>query len=443
MQITLLSIVLYSLWKRKKSMRISVWSGHTVWLIVFFLSGWGFCQGEFYREYWANFDSSISNHKDGRWRVNDGELSLHERFGIRSEARANGLMLIDVPENLFQLEQAELYLELWGGHGKTANKRFFVNGRGPYALPRAGVEEGHETYSYPVTPLQVSHLVNGINAIQFATDRGNSFWGHYIIDNAAIRAVLAADHPDIQAAGLTGFMAKPVIENGKSVFADNISLYLDVPKMFSGKIESVNYYARYIGFDDDGDGQDDGWHGFTLEKKPVNHVGSSETFPYEVIWDTRELPDQSKPMAVRAVITLSNGLHYRTPLLEGIELARTRRVVMIKCTELPIPFHSRASRESIGKFYLPQDLSGLQRATLWIKTWDGGEGTIKDPFTINNYPYHVISGKHIHDVVFTVSELNLDHLLPGENIIRLFSDTMHHGIEILLPGPVLMLHYRE
>ena len=93
----------------------------------------------FFRQYWAEFDGRINNNPhDVRTRVNDPELSLHETFGHRNEARVNGLMLIDVPEDLFGLEGADLYLELWGGHPLTENKRFILNGKGVYPLPDDG-----------------------------------------------------------------------------------------------------------------------------------------------------------------------------------------------------------------------------------------------------------------------------------------------------------------
>jgi len=89
----------------------------SVWLILF----WqvtvtsGQRGGTFYREYWAVPDPNINNCRD-RLRVNDPELSSHSEFGKRWEARANGLMLIRAEEDLFQLDSAELCLEMWGGH---------------------------------------------------------------------------------------------------------------------------------------------------------------------------------------------------------------------------------------------------------------------------------------------------------------------------------------
>jgi len=45
--------------------------------------------------------------------------------------------------------------------------------------------------------------------------------------------------------------------------------------------------------------------------------------------------------------------------------------------------------------------------------------------------------------VFTKCAVSLDHLKAGENEVKLLSDTEHHGIEVLLPGPCLLLRYRD
>ena len=93
--------------------------------------------GEFYRDHPARQDTEVSNSK--RWlRVNDAELSLHETFGKTPEAKANGLMLVPIDEDLFLLERAELCLDMWGGHPGTTNKRFTLNGKQVYDIPEVG-----------------------------------------------------------------------------------------------------------------------------------------------------------------------------------------------------------------------------------------------------------------------------------------------------------------
>jgi len=68
-------------------------------VLAFFWPAWVpvLAEGAFFREYWAEWDERISNHP-GRLRVNDTEITLHPSYGRRSEGRANGLMLLTVPE---------------------------------------------------------------------------------------------------------------------------------------------------------------------------------------------------------------------------------------------------------------------------------------------------------------------------------------------------------
>jgi len=397
--------------------------------------------GIFYREYWAEPEEQVNSSAGRFLRVNDPEIALHPNFGRRGEARTNGLLLIPLDEDLFRLKRAELYLELWGGHPGTANKRFYLNGRGPCHLPEVGSEAGHCTYSYPAMPLEVSHLVRHVNAFQFAGDRGHGFWGHYIVDNACLRAYLEADHPALEEAGLAEFTAS-VAKFGP--VGDRPDVRLEYPDRYRDEIESVEFFARYTDFDDDGDGEGDDWHGFTFHREPVNHVGAASEPPFAVEWDTRMISSQDGPMAVRAVVRLRDGFHYRTPVLDGLTFPADRPAVRLFApAQMPKPFWSRASNGKTAIVELPDDLSGVESAELMVKVWDGGQGSVEEPFTINGHPYDVLSGRALHDVVFTRQPVELVHLRPGPNELRVLSDTEHHGIEVLLPGPCLRLRWAD
>ena len=399
--------------------------------------------GQFYKEYWAEWDESITNCR-GRLRVNDTELSLHKTFGKRSEAKANGLMLVSINEDLFHLKAAQLYLEMWGGHPGTSSKRFGANGKQIYNVPEVGAAAGHCTYSYPVIPLKVHHLVTGVNAFQFACDRGSSFWGHFIIDNAAVRCFLKADHPDLTQAVLKGFSANVKLPNPGNVLQDITEILISYPSELEKSIVSADYFGRYLGFDDDGDGHEYDWHGFTQKKQYQNHIGSASKPPFSVKWNTSMVPSQPEPMAICAVVQLKGGLHYVTDTLDYLTFPANRGpVVIYKCSSMPTPFWSRDSKENKAVIKLPKDISFLQRVQLMIKIWDGGEGKVTEPFKINGHPYPITSRRAVHDVVFTVAEVNPEHLKPGKNQITLLSDTEHHGIEVLLPGPVLIARYNK
>jgi len=399
--------------------------------------------GEFYREYWAQWDENITNCR-GRLRVNDTELSLHKTFGKRSEAKANGLMLVSINEDLFNLKAAQLYLEMWGGHPGTSNKRFLPNGKQVYNVPEVGAAAGHCTYSYPVIPVKVHHLVTGTNAFQFACDRGASFWGHFIIDNAAVRCFLNPDHLDLAQAGLKEFSANPKLSNPGGVLQDTTEVSIYYPKKFEQSIVSVDYFGRYLGFDDNGDGRENDWHGFTQKKQYQNHIGAASKPPFVLKWDTSMTPSQPAPMAICAVVHLKGGFHYVTDTLDDLAFpAKRNRVVMYKCSSMPTSFWSRDSKGNKAVIELPKDISSLQCVRLMIKIWDGGEGSVKEPFKINGHPYSITSRRAVHDVVFTVTDIDPKHLKPGKNQITLLSETEHHGIEVLLPGPVLIARYNE
>ena len=398
--------------------------------------------GEFYRDHPARQDTEVSNSK--RWlRVNDTELSLHETFGKTPEAKANGLMLVPIDEDLFLLERAELRLDMWGGHPGTTNKRFALNGKEVYDVPEVGTETGNCTYSYPVIDLKIGHLVSGINALQFTCDRGSSFWGHFIIDSAAVRCFLKGDHPDLLKAGLDKFTAEVVLVNGDNILNETTTVSISCPESFKKSIISVDYFGHYLGFDDTGDGAEDDWHGFTHKGRHQNHIGSASEPPFVVRWDTSMIPSQSGPVSIRAIVHLADGFHYITEPLSNLSFPSGRmQVEMHRCSIMPAPFWSRASRENKAQIDLPADISSLVRAQLMVKIWDGGEGGVKKPFKINGHPYSVTSGRAIHDVVFTISEVDPEHLRPGKNEITLLSNTEHHGIEVLLPAPVIIARYR-
>ena len=78
-----------------------------------------------------------------------------------------------------------------------------------------------------------------------------------------------------------------------------------------------------------------------------------------------------------------------------------------------------------------------------VKIWDGGEGTVADPFKLNGIAYE-ITGKHAdHDVHLTKHVVDAKDLKAGENIIELISETKNHGIEMLLPFPALIVRLKK
>ncbi len=401
-------------------------------------------QGKFYKEYWAKLDTNITLNNTNHWRVNDESVSLHERYGPRNEPKANGLLMIPIEEDLFMLEKSELYLELWGGHIKSENKRFYLNGRGPYFLPYSGTEDSYHTFSNPTIPIKIKNLVNGKNAFQFSMDKAESFWGHYIVAQANLKCYLKTEHPILDSLEIKGFNATVIVNSKNNYLKDITPMSLSYKPQYASLIDSVVYIARYAGFDDKGLLKENYWHGFTMKKKYVNHVGTSEVAPFKVNWDTEMIPNQSGAMAIKAIVYLNNGLNYETDQTGNLIFPKERHTIrMYKCEPFPALFSSRINKEKTVDITLQNDISNIEKAQLVVKNWGRHHGHNEDPFKLNGYPYDLFSQKVSAMVSFSKIDINPNKLVHGANTITIFSDTKHHPLEIYLPGPILLIKEKK
>ena len=404
-----------------------------------------YSEGQFVRNVWFEQGLEHGNpYFNNRFRVNAPETSLTPSWMYRSEARGNGLMLIRIEEDLAKLEGAELYAEIWGGHPGTTNKRLSVNGRSTYILPEKGTDQGHCTYSYPRIPLKLTDLVNGYNAIQFACDIGTGFWGHYIVDNAALMMVLKRDHPDLVSATLATFNATIECERATDQ-EETFLLGLDYPSNFHRKIKRVEYFGYYADYDENGNGSGTDWHGFTKRRKPAAIIGTAAHSPFSTTWDTTMLTAQSS-IALRAEVHFHDipDLIYRTASTSGLHIPdrKDSLVTQYIATNQPKPFWSRDGNPQSCEIILDCSPDVIEQAELHVLIWDGGAGNVKNPFTINGHALPV-AGSGDHDVLYRKIPIHPVWLKQGKNDILLLSDTEHHGIEILKPGPCLNIRRKK
>ncbi|TFG72484.1 MAG: hypothetical protein E4H27_02535 [Anaerolineales bacterium] len=397
--------------------------------------------GQFVRSVWYERGLEYGNpYFNERFRVNAPETSLTPAWMYRSEARENGMMLIRIEEDLALIEAVELYAEIWGGHPGTVDKRLTINGRSTYPLPEVGTAAGHCTYSYPSIPFKLTDIVNGYNAIQFACDMGTGFWGHYIVDNAALDMVLKRGHPDLEAARLADFTATVAWEH-LSDQAEAVNLALVCPDAYHDKISHVDFVGYYSGYDENGNGTGCDWHGFTKNRAPAAHIGTAAHPPFSTSWDTTMLTAQND-IAVRAVVHFRDvpDLVYKTPASIGWKIPQRKRnlVTYHLAANQPQPFWSRDGNLRECTVILDDAPDDIEQAELHVLIWDGGAGTTKKPLTLNGHDLPVASSG-AHDVLYRKITIQPRQLQGGMNTISLLSDTEHHGIEILLPGPCLVL----
>jgi hypothetical protein len=374
-----------------------------------------------------------------RFRVNAPQAVLDPATRSRREVRASGMMQIEMEEDLSTIVSAELHADLWGGHPGTANKRVTVNGRSTYPLPETGTAAGHCTHSYPIIPLQLTDLVTGYNALQFACDQGTSFWGHFIVDEAALRVGLRDSHPDLTSLGLSAFDAVVGADPLQTQEGYRLSLFASDESV----VDRVIFLGYYEGYDENGNGETLDWHGFDKHRSSVAVIGEVRAPPFACTWDISMLPDQDR-MGVRAIVHLKGDprIHYVTPTTQPLTTPeRAGRVYRIDAAGLPAPFWSRAAQPKACILNLDQHPHEIERVELHIVIWDGGRGTVYAPVTLNDQ-FLPVAGEGAHDVLYRRLPIGPGTLRRGDNQLRVFSDTEHHGIEVLLPGPALMVRTR-
>jgi hypothetical protein len=174
-------------------------------------------------------------------------------------------------------------------------------------------------------------------------------------------------------------------------------------------------------------------------------IATTKTAPFDATWDVSMLPAQSG-LAVRALIEFNDlpNLLYETAAVVAPDIAQDGRgaVSIHYAADLPHPFWSRANKKQSCTIGVPLDPAQIDRALLHVVVWDGGAGGVRENFTLNGKPLPVADmGRH--DVLYRRLRLEPSLVRRGKNTIELLSDTDHHGIEVLLPGPAFVLRTKR
>jgi hypothetical protein len=115
-------------------------------------------------------------------------------------------------------------------------------------------------------------------------------------------------------------------------------------------------------------------------------------------------------------------------------------VAVIHADDVPERFGVRVGRERSCTFQIPDDvsLSAAQQAVISLRTWHGWDGHHR-PLQLNEYRLPIDGKNHHYDYDrLSIPPRLLKH---GENTFRIHSDTEHHMLEVLWPGPTLLIRY--
>ncbi len=388
--------------------------------------------GEVYREF------AIHNAGNLNWRVTDPRATA---TGAR-EFLPNPRLQLEVSD-LDHAVRAEAMIDRWGGHLKTTDKRVRFNGNTWLRVPELettppGRGEYYYSQDNPVINVPLDHLHEGINTLEgtCATLEGYN-WGQWGLYSLILRVYYDEAKKPANACTITA-------PTSGAIFPDNPIVRVEAPQ----DTERVEVLAFYDGDDEDGDGRFRDWHGgnHSLARgAPADlggHVGTDQIGPFEIRWDTTWVADQ-QPKSIRIIARAKSrdGLWTVSEPVNELTLQRTsHHVAMVHATEVPEQFGVRAGREASCTLDIPDNipLDKTSEARLSLRTWHGWDGH-HQPLRINDHSFPIQGNNHHYD--FDLLPIPSSSLKHGKNTFTIRSDTEHHMLEVLWPGPQLLVRY--
>jgi len=389
--------------------------------------------GSIYKEYILNIAEEGTNH----WRVTSPEATDE---GAQQHL-PNPVMQINIAD-LDGAIKAEMLINRWGGHSGTKGKKIrFNNNQWIYLPELKTTTTTPQNYMYqdnPVFEIPLGHLHEGVNTLEGSAE--GTGWPQWGWMSVIVRIYYGSDKPHP-----TGQITSPL--SGKNL-GENPTITAQAQSTVG--IEKVDFLAYYEGYDENGDGYYKDWHHgyFNLRSgdtavKISGHVGSDSSAPYQVTWDTKYVPDQqAESVKLLARIKDKNGVWYVTPYVESLSLDRSNSLVKLyKAYNVPENYCVRDYKKKSNKVKITDDLSKAESATIHLRTWNGQDSFHNGYNRINGHNFQV--GGMNHDYKYSIVNIPLSNLKQDENIIEFYSTTEHHCLEVLWPGPGIIIRYSE
>jgi hypothetical protein len=333
---------------------------------------------------------------------------------------------------------AEAVIGFWGGHYRTSDKKVQFNGRDWLGLPElTTTPDGVLPSSYlqqwnPVIQIPLCHLKEGDNSLEGACgDQTDGFgWGQWGWYGIIVRVSYSGSK-----AHRTGAISSP--SPGSRLTENPV---IAVSAAGEAGVERVELFGRYEGPDENGDGVYQEWHYNYHYDVLGDHIGTSVSAPYQVTWRTRWVPDQRDGgISLIARIQDAAGLWYVTEPVTGLSLDRpTSSVKLYRASEVPELFWVRAGQSKSCRAKVPKrdDLGKVLEASLHIRTWNGSEERVQ----LNSWSDSIAGADH--NYAYTIRQVP-GSALEHDNVLSFHSETEHHGVEVLWPGPSLIVRYSK
>jgi len=392
--------------------------------------------GDVYREY------AIHNGGNLDWRVTDPNA---KHKGAQAFL-PNPILNLNV-RDLKGAVRAEAVLDRWGGHAGTKEKLIRFNRNDWITLPElTTIPAGHDPARYhsqdnPVVAIPLDHLQEGDNVLEgMIGPKNKTGWGQWGLYSLILRVYYDPQRKEHS----TGKIVSPV---PGTTLGENPTIKLK----YDHNAERIDLLASYDGYDEDGNGVFHEWHGTRFQPfrgkaaDLQNHVGTinASAGETELVWKTRWIPDQ-QPKAIRLIARVhsNDDLIFVTDTVESLSLRREGvSVKQYRAIDVPEAFSVRVGRAKSCNIPFPANanLDSATEAVLHYRTWEAYDGH-HEPFQLNGHP-HLNNGKN-HHYDYDLLPIPIAELKTGDNLFTIHSETEHHMLEVLWPGPAITVRYQ-
>ncbi len=380
--------------------------------------------GDIYKEYVVTMGTT-------NWRVTDPDMDL-VKYPQGAEFLPNAVIDLTI-DDLQGATRAEIVIDFWEGHEATTGKKFRLNEMPWIDIPELVGTKYMQQVNHLI-PLPLADLVEGSNQLEGTSDKNDWDWGQWGWYGAVVRVYYDSSKPHA-----TGQITFPLQD---ASFDENPV----VSATASESADRVDFIAYYYGYDKDGDGVYLGWqrdYHRASWSDPIeirNHVGTDTTAPFSATWNTSWVPDQAiDVIKLVARIRDTNGYWYVSPAITGLNLDRPDSSVRIhKPSGVPQKHWVRINQTKFSTVSIPS-LDSASEAVMQVATWNGDDKSNEFFSKVNSLEMPKFGADHFYS--YDEIDVPLSALQSGSNTITFFSSTVHHGIEIMWPGPAISVRY--
>jgi hypothetical protein len=350
---------------------------------------------------------------------------------------------IELPHD-FDLQfaiKAEVIIEKILSHAGTRGLSININNMGWLLIPESDnipyPQWDYHHHTYPVIEIPLSYLIDGYgNRFRMKVSPEHPWnWPQNLINGVHFRVY----YNPVKKAHPQGILTSPY--SGSSL-GTTVPIQVDAGDSLAG-IKKVEFIGFMEDIDYNGDMRYRQWHYHFYHGDIKHHLGTDNTAPYELSWNTSWIPDQTDPVKLAARIHNNNDIIYFTEPAAGLTFDRPGIAVeLCKPYDIPREWVTRIGEKS-AKFDIQGDLSRLIAARLVWSSWSPG---YMNGVFINNVQVFDHEGPKYRYYFHSVNIQNLPVFNSGMNSLKTgktpkINGQTVHGTEINAPGIMVLLQY--